>query len=139
MKALLMTDFVLEQKKDESIDNSERYWNCEEYANFLKQPLKLEMFIPCGHRYQNVLKHPNRVMFEHEKDYVTYEQTYLEAKEKLLFKNFVQYKNLDCAVLYINITLLVDEEYCEGKTIEDFLFENKEIEFEFTENKNTYL
>ena len=44
MKLIPMTDFVLEQHAESSNQN-EFEDNCYKYANFLKQPLKLEMFI----------------------------------------------------------------------------------------------
>ena len=57
-----MTDFVLEQLNEEnsrtrpirSVLNA-----LEGYANFLKQPLKLEMFVPCDED-GNILKEPKR-------------------------------------------------------------------------------
>ena len=44
MKLISMTDFVLLQHAESSNQN-EFEDNCYKYANFLKQPLKLEMFI----------------------------------------------------------------------------------------------
>lgn len=47
-KLVSMTDFVLEQMENVMLDGTgsvcARIGN---YANFLKQPLKLEMFVPC--------------------------------------------------------------------------------------------
>lgn len=47
MKLISMTDFVLEQSKLTGYDISDYDWiiRIVNYANFLKQPLKLEMFV----------------------------------------------------------------------------------------------
>ena len=92
MKTLIsMTDFVLEQyPKFNPFGNDEQcriFDKVYAYANFLKQPLTLGMFVPCGERYQNVLKEPNRFNFEHDRDYDIYLNTYAEAKEKVLFQH----------------------------------------------------
>lgn len=46
MKLISMTDFVLEQYE---LDKGSQIFekDCYNYANFLKQTLKLEMFVPC--------------------------------------------------------------------------------------------
>lgn len=44
MKLISMTDFVLEHKHM-ILSNSDKYIRIVKYANFLKQPLKLEMFV----------------------------------------------------------------------------------------------
>lgn len=93
-----MTDFVLNQKQSESF-NEKTFINealislekIRNYANFLKRPLKLEMFVPCD-EYGNVLKEPKRW-----EDYLQYPDSfdgnkewyelydYQQAKEKVLF------------------------------------------------------
>lgn len=92
MKLISMTDFVLEQEKNYAHVTRDLKKNpfllIVDYAKFLKQPLTLGMFIPCGERYQNVLKEPNSFNFEHEQDYEIYLNTYAEAKEKVLFEGF---------------------------------------------------
>ena len=105
MKLISMTDFVLEQTKNfnavvyddletASINLIERI---ENYANFLNQPLKLEMFVPCNEN-GNVLEEPKRW-----KDYLQYPDSfdgnkewdelydYQQAKEKVLFEGFKIY------------------------------------------------
>ena len=50
MKLISMTDFVLEQSKkimNCELTHLESHHQIVDYANFLKQPLKLEMFVPC--------------------------------------------------------------------------------------------
>ena len=46
MKLISMQDFVLEQN-NEAYSKDQFVERVEAYANFLKEPLKLEMFIPC--------------------------------------------------------------------------------------------
>ena len=99
MKLISMTDFVLKQ--------SERIMNCElthleshhqivDYSNFLKQPLKLEMFVPCDENC-NVLEEPekygwlqnvgSRNSYATEQECIDCETFHL-AKEKVLFERF---------------------------------------------------
>ena len=92
-----MTDFVLQQKQSESF-NEKTFINTElislekirNYANFLKQPLKLEMFVPCDEdgdildepeNYE--LRLPN-MMTEYNDEVYRYKQ----AKSKVLFEGF---------------------------------------------------
>ena len=79
MKQLIkMSDYVLEQiekLKNSEINILQFRNNIEAYANFLKQPLTIGMFVPCD-RYKNVLKEP----------YLFNE--YQQAKAKVLFKGF---------------------------------------------------
>ena len=97
MRLISMTDFVLDQMKFASIhheDDSECLDVIFRYANFLKQPLKLEMFVPCDDE-GNVLEEPNRNRFKNE--YLTEDQyktkflKYQQAKERCLFEGF-EYK-----------------------------------------------
>ena len=89
-----MTDFVLEQLNEQnSITKPMRevFNSLEKYAKFLKQPLKLEMFVPCDED-GNILKEPKRW-----EDYLQYPDSfdgnkewdelydYQQAKEKVLF------------------------------------------------------
>lgn len=83
-----MTDFVLEQNKNYKnstrcirIKESELYVN---YAKFLKQPLTLEMFVPCDEE-GNVLQEPKPKYFDSPQFYESELQIYHEAKEKVLF------------------------------------------------------
>ena len=103
MKLISMTDFVLEQKQKISFNES-TFINTElislekirNYANFLKQPLKLEMFVPCDEdgdilevptNYENLLLN---MMTEYNDEVYTYKQ----SKAKVLFEGFeVQYDN----------------------------------------------
>lgn len=92
MKTLIsMTDFVLEQKRPTpSADLHELDYYHEEYlvlerisnyAAFLKQPLKLEMFVPCvnGEPLDE---------FIHNINLTTMSGDWNKAKEKVLFEGF---------------------------------------------------
>ena len=89
-----MTDFVLEQLNEQNSRTKpmrEVFNSLEKYAKFLKQPLKLEMFVPCDEK-GNVLEEPQmrpvKISFDEEDmDYDAQElYDYIEAKEKVLFK-----------------------------------------------------
>jgi hypothetical protein len=80
MKNLItMTDYVLEENKDLSLKNSFR--QCINYAIFLKQPLKLGMFVPCDED-GNVLITPT------EFNPIYWSEQYKKAKENVLFEGF---------------------------------------------------
>lgn len=96
MKLISMTDFVLEQgekiKKEKY--GIESYYNTMQvsinYANFLKQPLKLEMFVPCDED-GDILDEPEdyelrlpNMMTEYNDEVYRYKQ----AKSKVLFEGF---------------------------------------------------
>jgi hypothetical protein len=96
MKNLIsMTDFVLEQYKTKSI-SSATFYSIVAYANFLKQPLELWMFVSCDDE-GNILEIPdlnsmkydiNISEVETDTDYQLYDNDILEyqqAKERCLF------------------------------------------------------
>lgn len=99
-----MTNFVLEQEKKwnyetTGLHNSIRKYKdsvlqIHNYAIFLKQKIKLEMFVPCDEN-GNVLEYPTNISisdnFKFEKEILNY----LEAKEKVLFKDFFVKKDDD--------------------------------------------
>ena len=97
----------------------------ENYAKFLKQPLKLEMFVPCDDD-GNVLaepKKPHTFASENSDEYIkkwkSEIEIYNKAKEKVLFEGFKLYKDYECAK-YEDV--YVDEEVCDGKfTIEELI------------------
>lgn len=86
MKLLSMTDFVLQQ----DITDIKQRDSIVKYANFLKQPLKLEMFIPCD-------EDGNIIELLHDIDYMSSRWTYYgnevikyrKAKEKVLFEDSI--------------------------------------------------
>lgn len=96
-----MTDFVLEQNteftKDKPIHETD--WNLEfeqfsklmiNYAKFLKQPLKLGMFVPCDDE-GNVWEYPidGMKIGKHSASY----DAYKKAEEKVLFEGFTYFKH----------------------------------------------
>lgn len=103
MRLISMTDFVLEQFEKMPLQPTQQECvlhnlKIVNYANFLKQPLKLGMFVPCDEE-SNVLEEPNHLDYKYEKykgelhfksDYdrnkycEKYEEFY-QAKEKVLF------------------------------------------------------
>ena len=97
MKQLIkMSDYVLEQiekLKNSEINILQFRNNIEAYANFLKQPLTIGMFVPCDDD-GNVLEEPKCIYiyktqpFECSSDEMYRCRKYLEAKEKVLFKGF---------------------------------------------------
>jgi len=104
-KLIPMTDFVLKQgcigMEVQSIshqhsDRTRRFYLIQSYAKFLKQPLKLEMFVPCDED-GNVLEKPLESDYDNYDlieggNVVDYEQfggaceNYNKAKEKVLFE-----------------------------------------------------
>ena len=95
MKLMSMTEFILSDKVKSALEYEESYKMIRSYANFLKQPLKLEMFFPCDDD-GNILEEPKIFDYfddgfnfefnqKHFKDVVLEE--YYNAKEKVLFEN----------------------------------------------------
>lgn len=88
-----MTDFVLEQLNEQNSRTKpmrDVFNSLEKYAKFLKQPLKLEMFLPCDED-GNILEEPSNYQLyelgvapndEQIKECGAYEK----AKEKVLFE-----------------------------------------------------
>lgn len=111
-----MTDFILSDwskyKGYDSIDYRIFAYNktvvIENYANFLKQPLTLGMFVPCDQN-GNVLKEPMENDFYYSDgvlnhvDYSAEFEQYQKAKEKVLFK--------DCTVKGIKKSHSLDIDY----------------------------
>jgi len=98
MKNLIsMTDFVLEQNKREEVCR-EDFIKCSRYANFLKQPLELWMFVPCKlidgvwvvlekPRHYDEWESEFKKGFEHLYEGLIMKK-YHQAKERCLFKGF---------------------------------------------------
>jgi hypothetical protein len=98
-KLISMTDFVLEQDKLEFVPKGEDYadeWSnfCLQrldritaYANFLKQPLELWMFVPCDENGKP-MKEGYEVFDEDCTEYDEYVFKYQKAKERCLFEGF---------------------------------------------------
>lgn len=119
MKLLSMTDFVLQVVQIPNVNEAISWEQTEnrlnkiyQYSLFLKQPLKLEMFVPCDDE-GNFLNEPNKkdYVFEHHPELVGNPKEYNEdkyrddclewimAKEKVLFEGFVFTENQKYSVI----------------------------------------
>lgn len=94
MELKSMTDFVIEQNKINFIAYDELWNRVLKYANFIKKPLKLEMFVPCD-KDGNVLKEPHYYKdftFNYFDNISGYDllkcKKYQKAKKKVLFEGF---------------------------------------------------
>jgi len=107
MKLISMTEFVLEQSEKLTQNNipeatietshamADSYLMMWNYANFLKQPLTLGMFVPCD-EYGNVIIEPNKPELSGKKfkyhagewTYNEWQEQYQQAKEIVLFEGF---------------------------------------------------
>lgn len=100
---LSMTDFI--DKYLHTGDAVLQIRTLGRYKDFLKQPLKLEMFVPCDND-GNILEEPQMIekrlgFDEVEMDYDYAElELYKKAKEKVLFKGFTA-KEMDGKFWYV--------------------------------------
>lgn len=81
-----MTDYVLSLNKPGMVYLTAMD-NCVKYAQFLKQPLTLGMFVPClpsGEPFNAF----QMDCLENENSYHELRKAYNEAKERVLFKGF---------------------------------------------------
>ena len=84
-----MTDFVLKYYSDETMDELQILDLINNYANFLKQPLKLEMFVPCDD--EGIVLEEPKIEEEYVDEHTTqifaqYQYDLDKAKEKVLFE-----------------------------------------------------
>jgi hypothetical protein len=123
MKLISMTDFVLYQNKN---FKSDRFYqgqfkdNVVNYANFLKQPLKLEMFVPCDED-GNVLEEPDQEFELTFWDYSTKMSKYEQAKEKVLFEEFEIATNKEGEKVILGDYTCLKVSDLENGTIEDLI------------------
>ncbi len=118
MKLISMTDYIFLMRENNAKDNIRRFWACEKYAQFLKQPLKLEMFVPCDEE-GNIID---------EKEIIEDTETFFRhgiAREKVLFK--------DIPMNEIDIQMLKVYE-SKNKTIEELFNETADLDFILTDN-----
>ena len=141
MKLISMTDFVLEQgKKPNNSDFRERFFvKVLNYANFLKQPLTLGMFVPCDND-GNVLEIPTKENSNDTIDHDTKLMDYNDAKSKVLFNGFNSALNSEnCQISVINNSFrasIIYERYYPSqqekvKTIEDLIPYNLDLVISF--------
>lgn len=119
MKLISMTDFVL--TKDSTY--------IFKYANFLKQPLELWMFIPCNDNGV-VLEEP-KTDFKYLKGSVGYDEVkeYNQAKERVLFEGFT-FKEIKTSYEHyyiVNNDKITWLSWNKSKTVENLLDYNQEI------------
>lgn len=146
MKLISMVDFVLAQNEIETVSDyivqrnrARKFSKILNYALFLKQPLRLGMFVPCDEE-GNVLKEtpPFQYYGEHTSDTAKRVWGYKEAQEKVLFKDFKITKKENFYFIEkpdnIKYFRLLNNS---NKTIEDLLTYDKSIEL--TESAITQL
>ena len=90
MELKSMSDFVLSRSINAPF--VQRFTECENYANFLKQPLILSMFVPCGNNGE-VLEEPSNYKEWNKKECAWWENyteclEYQQAKKRCLFEGF---------------------------------------------------
>lgn len=89
-KLISMTDFVLKQIEQFKKDGApQRIQYLGNYANFLKQTLKLEMFVPCDDD-GNILEELNEIggIVQYPEELKQYQK----AQEKVIFEGFTHYQ-----------------------------------------------
>ena len=133
-----MTDFVLEQLNEQNSRTKpmrEVFNSLEKYATFLRQPLKLEMFVPCDEK-GNVLEEPQmrpvKISFDEEDmDYDAQElYDYRKAKEKVLFENLsYKFGFVGLTDSKGNFSSLFDLDFKPNGIIEDLLKEKYKFSF----------
>ncbi|MGV0964920.1 hypothetical protein [Empedobacter falsenii] len=99
MKLISMTDFVLEQTELYKLDKISVFdfaLRVKKYAQFLKQPLILGVFVPCDEE-GNVLKECTylydvykNLSNDEKRDYKSRCEKYQQAKEKVLFEGLIK-------------------------------------------------
>ncbi len=92
-KLISMTDFVLSDEVKSQLEYLNCYKLIRNYANFLKQPLTLGMFVPCD-EHGNVLEEPKHNGNPLDIRYnMSLCEKYQQAKERCLFEGFEMYCN----------------------------------------------
>ena len=124
-----MTDFVLkltEQDEYSAIEILDRFADISRYAMFLKQPLKLEMFVPCDED-GNVLEYfPIHRFADNPEKY----RRYKKAKEKVLFENLsYKFGFVGLTDSKGNFSSLFDLDFKPNGIIEDLLKEKYKFSF----------
>ena len=133
-----MTDFVLKYYSDETMDELQILDSINNYANFLKQPLKLEMFVPLDDKgricHEVIINDEDDLDSERFKKYYETENKEFEnACLKMLFEpNFkVKYSDGD-VLIWLDTTLVIGQlqekqdkfilsRFRNGETIEDLI------------------
>lgn len=117
MELISMTDFVLKQESEcIPVKLAETINPIFHYAHFLKQPLRLSMFVPCDDE-GNILIEPakdNFSFYTHKN--LSVQEEFKEAKEKVLF---------NVSKEYVESNIYDDNSFFYGlETIEDLITGN---------------
>lgn len=144
MKLISMTDFVFKMTSDK-ITQTDCINNIIDYARFLSQPLKLEMFVPCDEdgNVLEVSEHYEefaRLNFTNEEipierrtlNYFLCEE-YQKAKERCLFEGFKH------RILYDDDIVMNHDLQINLKTFSINLFTDGGVLSTFSGNKIEYL
>ena len=129
-----MTDFVLELWDDKLM--SEIGLLAVNYAQFLKTPLKLEMFVPCDEE-GDILEEPTNYekrLLNMMTEYNDEVYTYYQAKAKVLFEGFEYDKENDW-VTYNEFARFFVSELQNGKVEDLFKLIKDEITLTETSKK----
>lgn len=136
MKLISMVDYVLQLNEGTGANYiflSERNSRFINYANFLKQPLTLGMFVPCDLK-GNVLEKQEEWSCKCEQQPNTpfcnvCQEQYYDAQQRVLFKGFeyCEEEGWEC-ISYKNKTYRVDTFESMFKTVEKLLFFSDDIE-----------
>ena len=120
MKLISMTDFVLLEGNPSNTD-SQFADKVMAYANFLKQPLTLGMFIPCDENNDPLIE-PKEENYSKENNLFAYDLfEYKKAKEKVLFNGFeIQKQGGEYLVKYEKKPVWVN--WNNSKIIEDLVY-----------------
>ena len=136
MKLTSITDFLIERTDLELKKEKQNFKNLGldnyAYANFLKRPLELGMFIPCDDN-GNVLEE-KMIFASDDKDYVFESKkfdVYQQAKERILFKGFIDNGTGNAILQQSPNALVVDMNFYKNRTIEYLL--NSKCTIQLTE------
>ena len=132
MKLISMTSFVLQR----DITDIKQRDSIVKYANFLKQPLKLEMFVPCDEE-GDILEEPTNYekrLLNMMTEYNDEVYTYYQAKAKVLFEGFEYDKENDW-VTYNEFARFFVSELQNGKVEDLFKLIKDEITLTETSKK----
>jgi hypothetical protein len=123
MKLISMTDFVLQGNGMHEVVR---------YANFLKKPLELWMFVPCDEN-GNVLEEPLHIELYEGDTYDLDCKLYKESKERCLFEGFeksadyIQNSNKCFVVVAFKISIGLGFKNGMHQTIEDLTKYNLQL------------
>ena len=111
MKLISMTDFVLEQNSKWSCEGA--LFNIVKYANFLKTPLKLEMFV-------SLKPEPTADAYMQPKEMIRqYDEWFEKYGKEVLFEDFEMATNKQGEKVILGDYTCLKVSYLENGTIED--------------------